>query len=274
MKEYGLIAIDVDGTLLNSALELTEGNRAALRRAHEAGKHVVLCTGRCMSELRHVLKEIPQVRYLICENGGCVYDLKYDRSIHADSLPPEEVMHVLNCVQDERVAVQAFHENASYFWRSDDSWLEACAVSQYRETFRRYAIFDERFFDTYAERPFQVEKINLYFESPQDRRRIHEKLSDRPVKLCDSMGYMLEVVSRLADKGRGLNMLCSHLGMDADAAIAIGDSMNDIESLQAAGLGVAMGNADEAVKAAADIIAPDCDHDGVAYIIDRYLLRA
>ena len=272
MGKYSLIALDMDGTLFNSSLQVSEGNREAIRRAHAAGKHVVLSTGRCLSEMRDTLQILPEIRYLVCENGSCVYDLKYEHTIHVDPIPEEEVRHILDTIRKERVVVQVFWENQSYFNQKDDHWVQACRVSNYREVFRRCSVFDAKLFETYDERPFRIEKINLYFENVRDRDRIHEQLKDRPLQFANSFGYMLEIVSEKADKGRGLQMLCDHLKLPIEETIAMGDSMNDIEILKAAGFSAAMGNACPEAKAAASIVTVDCDHDGVAKVIGEYLL--
>ena len=272
MGKYSLIALDMDGTLLNSELKVSEGNRDAVRRAAQAGKHVVISTGRCLSELRHVVRELPEIRYLVCENGSCVYDMKYDHTIHVDPVPTQEVVDILELLRGERTVIQVFHENQSYFNAKDVDWADACRVGNYRELFRSFSAFDPKLFAGYAARPFRIEKINLYFENVSDRERIRERLEGRPLKLADSIGYMLEVVSSLADKGRGLRKLCAHLGVPMEETIAMGDQMNDVEILRAAGFSAAMGNACPDAKAAATIVAPDCDHDGVAWVIDRYLI--
>ena len=272
MGRYSLIALDMDGTLLNSEIKLSPGNREAIVRADRAGKQVVISTGRCLSEIRGTLKELPEIRYLVCENGSCVYDCKYGHTIHVDPIPTEEVKRILQLIRGERVVVQAFNENQSYFNRRDMDWLDACRVGVYRESFRTSAVFDEKLFRDFDARPFRVEKINLYCENAGDRARLRAALSQRPLKLVDSFAYILEAVSEHADKGRGLRMLCSHLGVPIEQTIAVGDSMNDIEILAAAGFSAAMGNACPEAKAAAHVVAPDCDHDGVAWVIDNYLL--
>lgn len=273
MGEYRLIALDIDGTLLNSRLELPEENREAVRKAAEAGKHVALSTGRCLSEIRDLARRLPEIRYMICENGSCVYDRKYDHTIHVDPLPPEEVRAILACAEALGGVIQVFHENQSYFDRPNEDFADACAVGEYRETFRRTAVFDVQLFENYGARPFRIEKMNLYFTGEAQRARALEMLAGRPLKLTPSLGHMVEIVSELADKGRGLRELCRHLGVKIEETIAVGDSLNDIEILDAAGLSAAMGNAYPEAKAAADVIAPDCDHAGVAWVIENYLLK-
>ena len=272
MGKYSLIALDIDGTLLNSELKLTEGNREAIRRAAEAGKHVVLSTGRCLAELRDLMRELPQIRYVVCENGSCVYDCKYEHTIHVDPVPVEETLHILDVTAKERVVLQVFNDNQSYFNQKDTSWTQAYRVGNYDDIFKRCSVFDVKLFERFREKPFRIEKINVYFENARDRDRVSALLADRPMKRSNSIGYMIEMVSEMADKGRGLQKLCDHLKLPIGETIAVGDSMNDIEVLRAAGFSAAMGNACPEAKAAAHIVTADCDHDGVAEVIYKYLL--
>ncbi len=272
MSKYELIALDMDGTLLNSELKLSEGNRDAVERAFQAGKQVILSTGRCLCEIRDTLRQLPQIRYLVCENGSCVYDCKYDQTIHVEPVPVEEVKYILKLVRGERCVVQVFHENQSYFHQADDRWADAYRVGNYKGVFNRCGVWDAKLFDHYGERPFRIEKINLYFDNLRTRDQIYAILERRPLKLALSIGYMFEAVSAKADKGIGLKKLCDHLGLDVSKTIAMGDSANDLEILRAAGFSAAMGNACAEAKAAADIVTADCDHDGVAKVIDEYLL--
>lgn len=272
MSKYRLIALDMDGTLLNSALELTQGNIDAIDRAHAAGKHVVLCTGRCLSEIRGTLPKLPCVRYLVCENGSCVYDLKYSQALFSDILPACEVMYMLRILKNENVILQAFHDNQSYVAAADDGWMDSYHMSEYRATFKKSAVLDAKLFDTYDEKPFQVEKLNMYFYAAEDRRRIREVFENRPIKLVDSLDCLLEANSLTANKGRGLKKLCELLKIPMEETVAVGDSENDVEALRTAGFSAAMGNACTLAKQAADIVAPDCDHDGVAWVIDHVLL--
>jgi len=177
-------------------------------------------------------------------------------------------------MKKERVAIQAFCENQSYINKPNDEWMIACRVGNYREVFNRSSIWDVRLFDRYYERPFRIEKINLYLENERDRQRILKVLEDRPaVKTVPSFGYMIEVVSERADKGVGLEKLCAYLNIPVEETIAMGDSANDVEVLRTAGLSVAVGNACAEAKEAADIVTVDCDHDAVAKIIGEYMLK-
>ena len=273
MNEYRLIALDIDGTLLNSKLEVTPATRAAIRRAAEAGRHVAISTGRCLSEIRDVVRDIPEIRYMVCENGSCVYDYKDDHTIRVLPVPAQEVRYILETLKHERAVIQVFSENQSYFNERSEDFVDNCHMGVYRDTFRRSAVFDVKLFDRYNEAPFRIEKINIYFETTKALARVWRMLESRPLKVTMSFGYMLEIVSEQADKGWGLRELCGHLNVPVEASIAVGDGLNDVEILRAAGFSAAMGNACPEAKAAAHIVAPDCDHDGVAWVIENYMLK-
>lgn len=273
MMKYEMIALDVDGTLLNSQLNLTSATCEAIHRAAQAGKQIVISTGRCLTEIDEILKELPEIRYLVCENGSCVYDCKYDQTIFVNPVPTEEILYILDLLKGENVVLQCFHENQTYFNQPNGDWSQRFRVGNYRQVFDRTSVWDARLFDSYARRPFRIEKINLYFDNVRARDRIHAILAERDLKLADSIGYMIEVVNGAADKGAGLRELCRHLGLSVEETIAVGDSPNDLEILRTAGLSAAMGNAWPEAKAAADVITDDCDHDGVAKVIYEYLLE-
>ena len=88
---YDLAALDMDGTLLNSAHEITSFTRDALNRVDAAGKVIALCTGRCLSELRDHLARVPGIRYAINESGGCLYDVRADRVLRQAAIDDDMV---------------------------------------------------------------------------------------------------------------------------------------------------------------------------------------
>lgn len=112
----------------------------------------------------------------------------------------------------------------------------------------------------------------MFFRDDGSRRRTLEKISRLPLSLASSLAGNLEINAREANKGEGLKLLCRHLKLPMESVIAVGDNSNDVEMLRAAGLPVAVGNAVPAVKALAKEITDDCDHDGAAIIMEKYML--
>jgi HAD superfamily hydrolase (TIGR01484 family) len=119
-----------------------------------------------------------------------------------------------------------------------------------------------------------VLKLNLYHRDEASRARTVERIKaaglETALALAESTS--LECSAKGIDKGVGLKKLCEHLGLPLEQTIAVGDADNDTMALKTAGLAVAMGNATEPIKALADVIVADCDHNGCAEAIDKYLL--
>ncbi len=113
----------------------------------------------------------------------------------------------------------------------------------------------------------------LYFRTHEARSAVRPLLKARGLTVADSVGVGLEISKQGINKAVGLQTLCDYLGIDLDDTMAIGAGGNDVELLQTAGLGVAMGNAGPDVAATADVVTDDCDHDGAAHAIMRYMLE-
>ena len=122
-----------------------------------------------------------------------------------------------------------------------------------------------------AERIGDVRKLNFFFHRHEEWLRCGERFRALPVEYASGIPNNFEITAAGVSKGAGLRLLCRRLGLDIRQTIACGDEGNDVSILRAAGLGVAMGNATAEAKAAADVVVADCDHDGVAEAIGRFL---
>ena len=121
--QYELIALDMDGTLLDSGQRITPRAKAAVREILARGKQVVFATGRCRPQLEEYLECFPQMRYLICENGACVCDLKTGEDLFRRALPPQEVLSIMTAVEKEDVLATFFIGNRSFMDRRTFSRL-------------------------------------------------------------------------------------------------------------------------------------------------------
>lgn len=271
-KNYRLAALDMDGTLLNSQHTVSQYTRDVLSRADACGKIIALATGRCLSELREFIDTIPAIRYIICENGACVYDTRRKQSIHRVSIAPEHVEFILRELEAQSVLLQIFMEDQSYICAPLEIDLNPYHLEFFRSVFEAGSIFDPNLYDRYrAHRP-AVDKIDLYFTSEADRRDFLSCISSLDLAIAGSLGIGLELSPPNTNKAAGLLSLCSLLGISTEDAIAVGDADNDRAILKAAGLAVAMGNALDEIKTLADVITDDCDHDGAAKAVERFLL--
>lgn len=270
---YQLIALDIDGTLLNTRKEITPDTEAMVHRAFQAGKQVVLSTGRSFAELEEILDHFPEMRYGICESGALIFDRNQPEPIAVHPIPLDVVRQAAEIARRREVLIHIFQQGRPVISRHQMDQLEDYHIPYFRPMFQRYSLQVEDALDHCLGLPKpSIEKINLYHHSTQERTVTRTLLAHLPLELVDSEQTSLELSAAQVDKGRGLRELCAHLDVPVEATIAVGDSFNDAAILQAAGLAVGMGNAAEPVRQLCDVIVADCDHDGVAEAIRRYLL--
>ena len=270
---YQLIALDIDGTLLNNNKEITPDTEAMVHRAIQAGKQVVLSTGRSFAELEEILGHFPEMRYGICESGALIFDLKQKEPIAVHPIPLDVVRQAAEIARCRDVLIHIFQQGRPVISRHQMNQLDDYHIPYFRPMFQRYSLQVEDALAYCLALPNpSIEKINLYHHTTQERTVTQTLLSHLPLELVDSEKTSLELSAAQVDKGRGLQELCAHLDIPVEATIAVGDSFNDAAILNAAGLAVGMGNAAEPVRKLCDVIVADCDHDGVAEAIQRYLL--
>lgn len=273
-KEYRLVALDMDGTLLNSAHEISPYTRKIVQRVYEQGKIAAISTGRCLSELWVHFEELPDIKYAICENGACVYDIQEKKIIDPICFPHETVLKILELASRFDVKRQFFRNNQSCMEGKDLETLKKYNVYDFVNVFVSTADFVDDLEAFYRKELGSIEKFNLYCTGYEEKFKLKAVLEENltGVMLTDSICIGVEVSPEGATKARGLKKLCEYLNVPVEESIAIGDASNDLDILKAAGLSVAMGNATDAVKAVADVITEDCDHDGAAKAIQRYML--
>lgn len=272
MTKYRLAALDMDGTLLNSDHETTPYTRAVIERAAAAGKIVALSTGRALSELWAHLRAIPGIAYVIGESGACVYDVGRAQILRRITLDDGDVDAIYTAVEDMDVTVQCFIDDQSYMTGESDAAMAAHHLTDFAPAFRAGSVFIDDAAALCRKSKGRVSKVNLYFASARERDRYPERIRGLNVAVKESVGIGWEISPPEADKAKGLYFLCDHLGLSPREVMAVGDGGNDLDIMGAAGLSVAMGNAIDAVKAMADALTDDCDHDGAAKAIERYML--
>lgn len=271
--KYQLIALDIDGTLLNTKKEITPATEAAVHRAFAAGKEVVLSTGRSFAELAEILDTFPEMRYGICESGALVFDRSADTPIAVHPIPLDLARQAVDYAQTRDILIHIFLNGRPVISQHRMTQLAQFQIPYFQSMFERYSLQvpDTAAYCLNQLRP-SIEKINLYHHTVEERSETEQALSHLPLSLVDSEKTSLELSAAGVDKGKGLHELCDHLGIPIETTIAVGDSFNDAAILRTAGLAVGMGNTAQPVRELCDVIVSDCDHDGVAEAIERYLL--
>lgn len=273
MGKYTLITLDMDGTLLNTDKEITKATREAIRRAAEAGKIVALSTGRGLAELEEYLKQIPEVRYLDCISGAMIYDCHEKKMIANRPIAVQDMRSVLTLAKERDLMVHLLSLESIVEQKKYEQ-MDKYQMGIYQSMFGRVARKYEDIYQFYEENPKPVEKCNLYHRSAKDREITEKCLETMNLSITavHSEIASLELTAKGVDKGTGLLQLCAYLNLPVEQTIAVGDADNDREILKTAGLSIAMGNAADHIKELADVVVADCDHDGCAEAIVKYLL--
>ena len=267
-----LIAFDMDGTLLNSQKELTPGVLEGIRRACEAGKDVVMATGRAYAEVAQYRQTLPQVHYGILESGGVLYDFWEQRILDRRSIAQETILQILTEVRREKLFALLMCGGKVYTEHREIPNLACYGLAHFTGLFSKTSESVEDIVQFLREGRAAVEKINLYHAEEAGRDRTRARLLHLPLERVDSEPISLELTALGVTKGDGLTRLAALLHIPIEQTIAVGDADNDLTMIRAAGLGLAMGNANDAVKAAAGAVVADCDHDGCREAIETYLL--
>ena len=273
MSQFDLIAFDMDGTLLNSKKQISKDTLDMISLAEANGKAVCLGTGRCIPELNKYIPNIPGLRYIIGDSGTFIRDLKTGKDIFSRPLTVETASEIIRRVRDSGEDLMLHvHTEHSIAQKSHVANMARYNMGIYQTMFERICLMPEDIFDYFFSAPFAPNKVNLYCRDVMQREKMHRMLSDLNIEFTYVEGCSLECTPVGTSKGKGLKYLCDTLSIPIERSIAVGDADNDLEMLSYAGLAVAMGNAKDNVKAIADVIVADNDHDGCAEAIRRFLL--
>lgn len=270
---YKLVAIDMDGTLLNSKGTVSDRTRQAIYDASKMGVYVVLATGRILkSAINHSL-ELNLNKPIISSNGAIIVDEKkkiiYERPMKLDA-----VEKVVKLGQSENIYFHFYNEDSFYANTYIEEVLNFYNTEDSKKNGREIKVNIFQDVHEITNNNINVYKFLFIDDDRNNLDRLKEKLkSVDDISVCSSWDNNLEVMDMEVSKGNGLKYLCNKLNISSKDVIAIGDNENDISMIQYAGLGVAMGNGVEKAKSVSDIIAETNDEDGVAKIIERYILK-
>ena len=267
-----VILLDLDGTLLNSAKTISPANYAALERAAAAGVHIVPATGRFYKGMPQVVRDLPFVRYAVSVNGAEIYDRVEDKVLHREELDPDQALAIYDYLTGLPALCDAYvdgwgYMDRKYYDRMEEFSAEPYVLKMFREL--RTPVDDMRGLLT----QHKAQKVMAFFND-MDRRALElERVKDRfpNAAVSSSISNNIEVNAKMATKGGALLNLCAVLGIDVRDSMAFGDGSNDLAMIQNAGIGVAMGNAYDGLKAAADFVTLTCDEDGVAHAINKFV---
>ena len=274
-SQIRVLALDLDGTLLDSDKRLSEANRNALAAAAAKGILVVPTTGRFFGMMPPAVRDLPFVRYAITVNGAQVYDRETDTAIVREELPLAQALEIMRFLDGFDVIYDCYQDNwgrmtAAMQERAADYAPDAHYLKMIRELRKPYPDLKAHL----EEEGRDVQKIMLFARDPAVRDRIAAEASARfdNLALSSSTFNNLEFNAASAHKGRALERFAEHFGWTLANCMAFGDGLNDLTMVRMAGVGVAMANAAPEVREAADYVTLSNDDDGVAAALRHFSL--
>ena len=269
-----LIALDLDGTLLNSDKQLTPENAAALEKAASAGIEIVPATGRFYLGMPDFIRALPYVHYVIAINGAQIWDVRGKQSIQAAEIPWRRAIEIMEYLDTMPIIYDCYMDGWGWMTQALYDKAEQYAANIHSlDMIRNLRTPVPELKACLKERARGVQKIQIFFKDTELREKMLKKLPQEfpDLVVTTSIVNNIEINSREATKGVALKKLAAYLGIPTEQTMAFGDDTNDITMLRDAGVGVAMGNANEEVKKAADYVTLDCNNSGVAHAMQHFL---
>ena len=274
MSKVRLIALDLDGTTLDSSKQVSEKNRNANINAVKNGVHVCIASGRAFDTLPSVVTEIPGIEYAITSNGAAVYEIRDKKCLRSYKLTAESVKTILELTKDMPVTYEAFIEGRAY------------AGSEYIHNPVKFGATKEAIHYIQTTRTL-IDDITGFIRqhvNELDSMDIIVKDADMKEKVCDaiyketqdvyitsSVKQLVEISYKDAGKKSGVKFLADRLGVSKEEIAAFGDADNDKDMIEYAGYGIAVANASTSLKEKADYITLSNDEDGIAYAFANIL---
>jgi len=266
---YKIIALDIDGTLASSEHKILPETRNALVAAQEKGLKVVLASGRPTPGMMHLAKELKLDEFggfILSYNGGRITNIKTGEVVHEVFLTPEEAHEVYDLAKENSVNIMAY-DGEDIITEDDDEYIQLeshinTMPLKRTDDFKK-AVVNHTIKTLTTGAPEVIAEVERLYV---------EKFGDR-FSICRSMPFFLEVMPQGINKALSLGRLLSKLAMTPEDMVACGDGFNDIEMVKYAGLGVAMGNAVDEVKAVADYVTRSNDDNGIVDVIEKFIFE-
>lgn len=268
-----LIATDLDGTLLDEKKQISKRNMDALCRAAGKGIWIVPVTGRIFNALPEPLKALPFLRYAITVNGSGVYDRRQDKMLFQAEIPCEEAIQICRFIRQFHTMYDCYMNGKGYMEQYYYDQIDVYCREEYRPMVRKTRTPVPDLVQCLREHG-DVQKLQMFFVDMELRSRVMREvaLAFPDTAVTSSVVNNIEINTAAANKGNALRILCEHLGIDLSQVVAFGDGGNDVTMLKTAGIGVAMENACEEAKEAADRSTLTNEQDGVADFLEKYVL--
>lgn len=269
-----MVALDLDGTTLNSAGQISERTKDTFARAAEMGVHIVVSTGRSYRSLPEEARKLPYIEYAITSNGAHINLMSTGEAVYDAFLSETAVREVARLYHEIDCEIEVFINGQAYMDRKYYDYIKKFGLA-YRNV--EYVLWSRKPVDGITEMLLGnsdcIENVNFCFKSTDDLESHRARIEAIPeATITSSFANNLEVGGPHTSKRTALIELLRITGVDRSELMCCGDAPNDIAMIEYAGLGVAVGNAWGGTKDHADYITGTNDEDGVAEAIERFVL--
>ena len=289
---YKLVAIDLDGTMLNRHGEISERTKETVRRCIEKGIEIVLASGRPIDSIKTIAGELGIKGYFIAGNGALVYDIQKDEMIYENYIKKEKVLEIIKICEENSIVYNVYTDkvilttnlkfNVLYYYKENLKKEEnkqtniSIVENMYEyvenmkdDKFLKITICDENdaIFHSIIKKVKEISDIEILDISHMSRKIIKQGTEEIPVEY-----FYTEISASNVDKWEAIEFLRKRIGLEKEELMAIGDNINDKKMIENAGMGIAMkGSTMEILKIARDITETN-DNDGVAIALEKYVL--
>ena len=280
---YKLVAIDLDGTLLNSYGQVSKKNKEILKEAQERGIEIVLASGRSTNSVKNIANEIGDCKYIICGNGSLIYDLQKEEIIYDKFIEKAKALQIIkiceqnsiyyNVYTENMVIAKTLSNNVLFYHQENANKPEnkktkinlVDNIYEYvekleNENILKFTISDTSsiIFNSIIKKLREIKKIDVLDVAHMSRKIIKSGTEEVLLEY-----YYTEITCEDVDKWNAIEWLADKLNIQKEEIMAIGDNVNDKLMIENAGIGVAMGNSAPYIKEIADKVVANNNEDGV-----------
>lgn len=273
--KYKLICVDMDGTLLSSEKKISKRTVDAVKKAHEKGIHIAICTGRLFTSAEYYANLLGIKTPIISANGAYIREKDRDEVIYKSILGKENCKKILTIVKDYGLCPN-FHTPDSIMTDKVDSPYSSYMKlgSNARENRNINIKIVENWDEIFEKYEDEITKcITVDSDLSKLKAAKEELLAIDGLEVVSSFATNFEVMLKGVSKGRAVEILAGYYHFNREEVICIGDNENDESMIKYAGLGVAMGNSEDSIKKIADYITDSNDEDGVAKVIEKFIFN-
>ena len=285
-----LVAIDLDGTMLNQYGIVTQKTKNSIKKAQENGIEIMIASGRPIDSVKTISKEIGSENYFISGNGSIIYDIKKDEIIYENVLKKQKALEIIKICEENSIFYNVYTEkeiiaknlqyNVLYYHKenltkSEEDKTHVNIVEDIYDYIEKtdskvlkVMICDKHqtIFNAIIRKLKEVDDIEVLEVSHMSRKIIRQGTEEIPIEY-----FYTEISAKNVDKWTALEFLKEKLQIPSDEIVAIGDNVNDKKMIEKSGYGIAMGQSAPQIKEIADYITDSNVDDGVANALDKLL---